>query len=378
MLHNRIAIFCVIILLLSLISCNAEKNFEILEPKNCEILSGTFDIKVFSSDAQNIIGYIYVDDDWLKIGDGTLIDDYWIIKFDTTKYPDDFYEIKISKDGKKEVYTNITINNANVSIYPDMVIEDRDLSFNNTTTLGESLRIWAYVENRGNASCTSKIKFYEGEPKNKKLIGMNETVIMNGMTKLFNQIWKPEKTGKYVIYVSVEDVYPDELNNENNIASKEVNVLPKPVYIDLKLTKDDISFSNPSPEVGEEIKIYSNIHNDGEKKATAEVNFFLIYGMDIKIIGSGIVTVNANGFERTSVVWKPNATGNYTILVTVGNSDLPDMNLSNNSASRDIYVKEKEKRNQKEDSKIENVVILVIFGIGIVILLFFIFLRKKG
>ncbi|MCK4265637.1 MAG: right-handed parallel beta-helix repeat-containing protein, partial [Thermoplasmata archaeon] len=113
---------------------------------------------------------------------------------------------------------------------------------------------------------------------------------------------------------------------------------PKP---DLYIYPEDITFSNPNPSQWEEITIDANVHNQGEINATCTVSFYLDEVIPENLIYREYEVFVPGG--RSTVVshdWIVDVSGNHTIIVNITDSNPPEADLSNNQASKVIYISE--------------------------------------
>ena len=112
--------------------------------------------------------------------------------------------------------------------------------------------------------------------------------------------------------------------------------------LDLEISSEDISFSNPNPGRGEPIIINATIHNTGEENASDVVIDFYLgnpgwFGK--KIARRKIPLLEANSSETISIEW--NATKSEDIYVVIDPEDeISESDENNNEAFKRLNVKE--------------------------------------
>ncbi|MDY6990711.1 MAG: CARDB domain-containing protein [Thermodesulfobacteriota bacterium] len=142
--------------------------------------------------------------------------------------------------------------------------------------------------------------------------------------------------GQYQVCAEVHD--PLDPNTSNNQYCKTVMV--SVLLPDLKVTSSDIGFSNPNPEIGEEITVYATIHNVGVSDADEYMVRF--YENEVLQIGDSQIITEAlgpAGDNTVSVTWAPETGDDYVIMVVVA-PIVPDHDpdFSNNEATRAIII----------------------------------------
>lgn len=111
---------------------------------------------------------------------------------------------------------------------------------------------------------------------------------------------------------------------------------------DLTLSENDI-YINGRPTFNKTIKIFAEIHNNGNIKGTATIKFYEDVIDDEYLIGTvNRISVPANGFYNTSTDWTPKTKGKHTIIVVIENCEPPESNLENNKNQIKVVVLEEE------------------------------------
>ncbi|UCH89524.1 MAG: fibronectin type III domain-containing protein [Thermoplasmata archaeon] len=137
-----------------------------------------------------------------------------------------------------------------------------------------------------------------------------------------------------------------------NSSSISIMVLPLVEYkkFNLRITKDDITLSQDELEEGEEVTIYANITNIGERDAN---DFTVIFYIDSEGLGTpeNFKKLKQNGFLIVEKNFTTSA-GVHTIRVEV----IPDytaleFEMLDNSAEIEINVKNKEKEDDTDTSE---------------------------
>lgn len=138
--------------------------------------------------------------------------------------------------------------------------------------------------------------------------------------------------GHHIVAVTLDPGADPDDDPSNNLVESRLEVFIPP---DLYVTPEDISFSPESPEAGEQVCITAAIHNAGELVASAVVRF-LVDGIELKSANGTFLPLDSS---TVSAIW-PSVAGNHTVMVEVRNCSPPDVDLSNNMASRAIRVRD--------------------------------------
>ncbi len=123
-----------------------------------------------------------------------------------------------------------------------------------------------------------------------------------------------------------------ESNEENNQAGKILHVQAS------DLTVTEITLSNPTPKVEEEIQISAEIKNIGET-STAKSFRVGFYEGNTLLDEREITSLDPGGFKSVFTYWTPKFEGEIDITVTVDLREMVDeQDETNNSATRTITV----------------------------------------
>jgi parallel beta-helix repeat protein len=108
---------------------------------------------------------------------------------------------------------------------------------------------------------------------------------------------------------------------------------------DLYISDEDISLSNSNPYKWEEVTIYAQVHSIGFVETACTVSFYLdSVAPDNLIYREYEVLVPSHGNTTVFHDWVADVSGNHTIIVDITNSNPPETDLTNNTASKDIYI----------------------------------------
>lgn len=238
-------------------------------------------------------------------------------------------------DGLESVFEDFSVT---VLANTDLVIDQSGIFFsNNAPNEGEIVYITAIFSNTLDINPPSiGVAFWDGDPSNGGiLIGM-DTITTGGRTdSYFAQAQWTSEPGVHDIFVVLDPqdniAEPDETNN---IAFKPLSVTALP---DFMIRTQDIGFTNPSPQSGEQINILAMIHNLGSASAN-NVNV-LFYLDDLSnIISQEVLNIDDYSTQFLMVQWIAIG-GEHTIGVFVDlNNSIMEINESNNQASRTISV----------------------------------------
>jgi hypothetical protein len=196
---------------------------------------------------------------------------------------------------------------------------------------------WAYIFEQKNV--TALVSFYDGDPAyGGSLIGQQNITVWGNGSATATCDWLVT-AGHHDIYVVISNVTPGDADWSNNVAFKSVDVLP-----DFCVLPSDISFSNPTPTVGETVLINVTITNLGTALGNATVKFWdrdpTNASNPATQIGSDIlITLPPDALQNVSVEWTaPPVAKNYSIFVTIENVEPNDLDLSNNMANKTVEV----------------------------------------
>jgi predicted transcriptional regulator len=104
---------------------------------------------------------------------------------------------------------------------PDLAISEEGIMVSDTSLeIGETITIYAKVENFG-SQAEAIVRFYEGNPRT--FIGEDEITISDDSSALAKISWEP-LSDNHMFIVSIEDVYPQDVNLNNNEAMSIFNL----------------------------------------------------------------------------------------------------------------------------------------------------------
>jgi len=220
---------------------------------------------------------------------------------------------------------------------PDLVVESITISPSNPLVY-QNVTIEVVIKNSGT--------MYSPGTKGCLSINQNVTQIIDiPPLKIWHNTtlimyWTPEEMGNYIISF-VADYYQqiDELNESNNILSKNISV--QEGTPDLKV--DEIIFSPEQPTAGQNVSLKARITNIGTKnssycKGTFYVNEEILTTVSIRSLDVG------EYFVTEPIKWKAEQVGHYTIRfwadstnsVDESNEDNNNLTITINVSSTDI------------------------------------------
>jgi outer membrane protein assembly factor BamB/subtilase family serine protease len=182
----------------------------------------------------------------------------------------------------------------------------------------------AWIKNTGGAFNVSLIE--NGSVLDEKRVVEQRS---NAETEVLFQ-WNPSSVGRYNLSLRA-DIRDEiaEINEENNILSKELEVVLPDLSPDLQLIQT--IYSNFTNEVPVKIKGF------GEHFNVSFSTTFLDNGSDNLTYNRMILTC----YEETIInhTWKPNCKGNYSVSVTIDpDDDVEESNEENNIVEREVSV----------------------------------------
>ena len=126
--------------------------------------------------------------------------------------------------------------------------------------------------------------------------------------------------------------------NGTNFEREKVSSFWVEEYPDLVV--DNITFSDDTPYVGDNVTIEAVINNLLNVSAyNAAIEFYYNGQYEDILIGNATVDISGLGTETVSVVWAPDLDGDYTVIVIISPfNDFMEANYSNNIQSREIDV----------------------------------------
>ena len=170
--------------------------------------------------------------------------------------------------------------------------------------------------------------------ENSILIGTDTINIPANGSAVASLKWTPSTPGNHTIYVVVDSNNEiKETNEENNIASKEFEI----IVPEITLFLNNVSFSKENIITGDTVTIYADIHNLGSRDMTdIIINFFI---KDV-LIGTKTIDIKVADKTTTSIKWIViESEGYWTINISIDqNYDVIKENLKFNIATKEIYI----------------------------------------
>ncbi len=306
---------------------NEKPTVSITKPEDAEEISGIYRIKGTASDEDGEIEKIEVKIENWEDAKGTTS---WYFDWDTTEVLSGKYTISARAfDGahySKICSVNVTVKNEKENQKPK-----------------------AYIDSiEPNPAIEGEIVRFEGSGKDEdgEIVKYSWDSSLDGFLSKKSSFSRDDlSVGKHEISFKVKDDSGEwsEIVTEILIikAKEEEKFLP-----DLSISASDISFSENNPKEGETIFINATIHNIGNKKGEAIVEFYDGNpDSDGIFIDSVSISIEVAETEIVSIEWKTTA-GEHEIFVKITNSKPKEEETSNNLASRKITV---EKTESKED-----------------------------
>jgi|GEM_PF-3247444 len=152
----------------------------------------------------------------------------------------------------------------------------------------------------------------------------------------------PDDTESVLVAVIADpDNAIGESDKSDNLATHTISI--QLLYPDLSVNTSGISFSPNDPEVGDKLKVYATVKNEGALAAKGvPVRFFVSKnGGDYELANSmTVASIGAHGSSRQSMEWTVPSGVDYADFMVDVNSDhkIIEKNYSNNNASKDIKI----------------------------------------
>ena len=264
------------------------------------------------------------------------------IQNQTTKQYYTPYIINTEKDGIKNT-TEIEMDRTKkITIiietqFPstDLSISENDITFSNPNPyIGETIQIFARIQNLGEENATAQIEFYD----NITLLGSDLIYVPAEMSAIATIVWNifQDEEGEHTFIVKIINVAPKESNTLNNQASKKITITEIPIEIP-DLLVSEIFISKNAIIEDETIRIYATIQNIGTESCTSNITF---YQNDLEI--------ETIYFEYFALVMTKNLYIDWTaigrdriIKVEVWGTTPIESNMLNNKMEKQIYVNQK-------------------------------------
>ena len=240
-------------------------------------------------------------------------------------------------------YTTALALRAFVYFKPDMVITASDITFSKPDPVaGDTIEVTANIRNDGPAVATDvAVKFYNGDPDaGGTLIG--ESVVPSiaafGSTQA-KITWTIPTAFAGQVFVVVNPLKTvDELNTNNNIASKNLTTATLP---DLSISSADISFNPSSAHAGESVVISASVRNIGESSANNVVVDF--YDGDPNAngtaIGTSVISSISAGNAAAASISGTFTNGVHSIYVIIDRANsISEGSKTNNTATKALTI----------------------------------------
>ena len=244
-------------------------------------------------------------------------------------------------------------NNATKSIYvqppplpkytPDLTVRPGDISFSVPAPLeNDSVMISAKILNVGTGSATSvAVRVLDGKAPIDKDIVLSR-IDVNGSYQV-SLLWKATPVGLHEITISIDpNNQIAELDEKNNMASKQVNVSPMPPPVlrpDLSISVNDISFSASPPVEGSSIDITVTVRNPGAGEARAVPVKFLDGTLPIGTDQLIPIILPNGGMAQVTVKWTATPAALHEIGAWADPANaIDESDESNNRAGRSIFI----------------------------------------
>ncbi|MEK6967075.1 MAG: NosD domain-containing protein [Nanoarchaeota archaeon] len=215
---------------------------------------------------------------------------------------------------------------------------------------GDNVSIFGYVAYKGAPLAKANVTAYISRFDNFSL--ENATPVLAAI-KLFDDGLHGDNQLNDGIYANKFTTSPEfeDLHMVNLVASVNTSLVNKSGAIvnrtafdaffverlpDLTLNASDITFSNATPNVGDNVTISAVIHNI--RKGIAN-NSEIDFKDGNETIGFGTINVSSLGTATARIVWKAKSFGNHTIIVMISPfNEFQEKNYSNNAASKQLFV----------------------------------------
>ena len=248
----------------------------------------------------------------------------------------------------------------------DLTLSTSDIFFSNDSPMkGDIVTITSLFHNLLEDDPDSvRVRFYAGEPSDYTFIGediadinmveMNEYMVYSSSFVAQIEWTLPIDSsfvaGDYDVHVVIDPLNEiTEENEDNNVASKTINIRTKP---DIRIRDNDIFFTNNYPNVGEEIFIIAMVRNI-ENEPSGE---FIIKFFDEtinRVIGEISLTLDGLETKVAMVPWYTKVQGTHIIHVIVDSEfEVNEWDESNNEAQRSIFMKGKPRKERSNNVKI--------------------------
>ena len=222
---------------------------------------------------------------------------------------------------------------------PDLTLAPTDIAFSDDSpVVGQTITVWARVHNIGDAIAYNvPVYFYDSVTS----IGIAViSMIEPNLNRSTYTMWTPRTAGLTNITVVIDPLdQVKESNESNNVAWRDINVLPR-ILPDLWI--EWIAFSNDHPKSGETVTVSALIHNGGLVEAKDVITSFFdnntLFSSDIAAsIGPGQSFINRVQWTARASV--DNVTTPRVIEAFVDPDDrIEEISESNNTRTTIVFV----------------------------------------
>jgi PKD repeat protein len=364
-------------------------------PTSIEVTADLDPSTVVAGGTVEVYGYVTY-----NTGEGVLAADVNIeiqseaLSWPTTTDSNGFYSTDITAPGEADSYT-VTVRaekedftpvqilkTLTVTALPDLAVSATDIDFNPSAPFsGETVQITITVRNLGDVDANNiLVNAYDGDPNaggdQIEPKGSDTVNVQKGGSANVYLIWDTTgKSGEHFLYILLDPNNSiDESNENNNQASRAINVLGKS---DFAIDSEDISFSNPDPREGDKISILVKIYNEGDESGTVK---YEVYDGDPDadgvLIDSGQEPISANGDETVTVEWTIEESGDHDIYVVLDPDDeIDESDENNNKAFNTISV---ESKPGEEEVPIWFIALTAVIVVIVILLLYFLRFKERG
>ena len=208
---------------------------EIVNSKPKAIISSPLNNEIFEENEQvSFNGQDSFDDDYDKLAFEWVINDKKISVDPNFKYTLPFGKNKITiivddtNGGTDSISINLTVIEIPSPLKPNYEFNENDIYIDGIPKVGDTIKIFAKVSNIGNIDGVVTVKFYEDRMDSNHYIGEGKTLSVKVSTTYNVSVeWIPLTKGDHTIIVVIENIEPINLDLNNIVVKKVVNVLEK-------------------------------------------------------------------------------------------------------------------------------------------------------
>jgi hypothetical protein len=226
---------------------------------------------------------------------------------------------------------------------PDLTVRPGDISFSVPAPLeNDPVMISAQILNVGTGNATSiAVRVLDGKNPIDKDIVLSR-IDVNGSYQV-SLLWKATPVGPHEITISIDpNNQIAELDETNNMASKQINVSTQPPSVlrpDLSISESDISFSASPPVEGSSIDITVTVRNPGAGEARAVPVRFLDGTLPIATDQLIPIIPPNGGMAQVTVKWTATPAALHDIVAWADPANaIDESDESNNRAGRSILI----------------------------------------